>query len=583
MAGTCLALKVVSPHLQACDAGAVPIYYMYVCDPAPWVAFLAWFISKFSNVASPLVAMDTFTVTPVSVGFAIAVLSVLYLAIFRTNKYSSNKPLKLALIGDLHTSPIDRPLLNWDAWAKEKGPLAAQKLFGIMPFVVINTSEAAAELFSKRSPWYSNRPSSVTMDMVTNSATGQSKFTLMHDYDDHLKFHHRLLLPALTDAPKYQPLMELEVNQLLKDTLVLVSRKDDHTITNKDMFHLIERTQSSIILSLHYGLRCPSLDLPLLQEVVKTQDQITYLAANPGLPEFIPAIRYLPRILSPWKRAADRFYQEQLDLYMRLFNHGKEAPGWNATKQTIELAAKHRHQEGVTDVDLAFTLSTSVAGGMETSLRQMQWLFVAGLLHAGWWQRAQAELDVVVGRGRLPRFADRARLAYTDAVTHELFRWRPVTPGTIPRRAERDDEWRGVRIPRGATLFANAWAIGRDVAAFNPALGDLQDFVPERWLSYPGDTRAPGEAKLRTTLPVPVFGMGRRMCLGKKAAVDGTFMQVTRLLWAFDVEPVEEVDPMSMEVVGFMIMPKQFRFKLKPRGPWVSKVVAEEWKAAGVE
>lgn len=92
--------------------------------------------------------------------------------------------LKLPIISDLHSSPIKQPLKNWDAWCKAKGAVATPKLFGIVPIVVINTSEAATELLSKRSAWYSNRPSSVSVEMITGADAGQSKFTLMHDMDD---------------------------------------------------------------------------------------------------------------------------------------------------------------------------------------------------------------------------------------------------------------------------------------------------------------------------------------------------------------------------------------------------------------
>jgi cytochrome P450 len=47
-------------------------------------------------------------------------------------------------------------------------------------------------------------------------------------------------------------------------------------------------------------------------------------------------------------------------------------------------------------------------------------------------RRAQAELDVVVGRDRLPAFDDRPRLPYIEALCKELMRWQMVTPiGTI--------------------------------------------------------------------------------------------------------------------------------------------------------
>jgi cytochrome P450 len=42
--------------------------------------------------------------------------------------------------------------------------------------------------------------------------------------------------------------------------------------------------------------------------------------------------------------------------------------------------------------------------------------------------KAQAEIDSVIGRGRLSDFDDRASLPYVDAILHELVRWNPVLP-----------------------------------------------------------------------------------------------------------------------------------------------------------
>ena len=43
-------------------------------------------------------------------------------------------------------------------------------------------------------------------------------------------------------------------------------------------------------------------------------------------------------------------------------------------------------------------------------------------------RKAQAELDVVVGRDRLPTFDDKDDLPYIRAVVKEVLRWRPVVP-----------------------------------------------------------------------------------------------------------------------------------------------------------
>lgn len=50
-------------------------------------------------------------------------------------------------------------------------------------------------------------------------------------------------------------------------------------------------------------------------------------------------------------------------------------------------------------------------------------------------KRAQAEIDSVIGRDRLPTFEDRASLPYIDAIVRETFRWQPVVPlGIFPRQ-----------------------------------------------------------------------------------------------------------------------------------------------------
>ena len=159
-----------------------------------------------SSTLSTVTMIDTISV----VCLALVVLAtVLFLARGSSSK-DDGKPklLKLPIIGDLHSSPIEKPLQKWDAWAKEKGAIATPKLFGLVPIVVINTSEAATELLSKRSAWYSNRPSSVSVEMITGAEPGQSKFTLMHDMDDVSLYgthniEYTLIIAASPSSPPY--------------------------------------------------------------------------------------------------------------------------------------------------------------------------------------------------------------------------------------------------------------------------------------------------------------------------------------------------------------------------------------------
>ena len=55
-------------------------------------------------------------------------------------------------------------------------------------------------------------------------------------------------------------------------------------------------------------------------------------------------------------------------------------------------------------------------------------LFLALVVFPQVQRRAQAELDVVVGRDRLPTFDDRPNLPYIEAICKEVLRWLMVAP-----------------------------------------------------------------------------------------------------------------------------------------------------------
>jgi cytochrome P450 len=53
---------------------------------------------------------------------------------------------------------------------------------------------------------------------------------------------------------------------------------------------------------------------------------------------------------------------------------------------------------------------------------------LAMVLHPEVQAKAQAEIDRVIGKDRLPDFDDRPALPYVDAILRETLRWFPVFP-----------------------------------------------------------------------------------------------------------------------------------------------------------
>lgn len=58
----------------------------------------------------------------------------------------------------------------------------------------------------------------------------------------------------------------------------------------------------------------------------------------------------------------------------------------------------------------------------------LSWFLLAMVLNPEVQKKAQAELDAVVGRNRVPSFADWDHLPYIRAIVKEAIRWHPVDP-----------------------------------------------------------------------------------------------------------------------------------------------------------
>jgi cytochrome P450 len=145
--------------------------------------------------------------------------------------------------------------------------------------------------------------------------------------------------------------------------------------------------------------------------------------------------------------------------------------------------------------------------------------------------RAQAELDAVVGRARLPTFADYPHLPYIRAMTKELLRWRPIVPLITPHRSTEDDWYEGMFLPKGTICFANAWHMNRDPDIFGK---NTEDFDPARYLDAHGEM-APDLSEHKKDGHFS-YGFGSRICVGRHMADNSLFINIAILLWAMNFE-----------------------------------------------
>lgn len=190
---------------------------------------------------------------------------------------------------------------------------------------------------------------------------------------------------------------------------------------------------------------------------------------------------------------------------------------------------------------------------------------------------AQEELDRVCG-DRLPTMDDEPNLPYIRGCVKESMRWMPTDILGVPHAVIRDDEYMGYKIPKGAGVMWNVWAIHMDPKR-HP---DPRRFNPSR---YAHDNQTAAEAASNPNAAARdhfVFGAGRRLCQGMHIAERSLFLAISRMLWAFDFEKASddngnEITPDANDLTeGLFVLPKPFPARIVPRnGDKVASVKAE--------
>jgi len=197
-------------------------------------------------------------------------------------------------------------------------------------------------------------------------------------------------------------------------------------------------------------------------------------------------------------------------------------------------------------------------------------------------EAAHKELDAVIGKDRLPTFADEPNLPYIRAIIKETQRFRPVAAQGFPHATSKDDEYRGYIIPAGTTVFANHYSVHFDKKRHpNPHL-----FQPERWMDPKWNMSAAESAAQRDPERRDHFayGVGRRICPGIYVAENSLFLLVSRVLWGFDIGYDYDANGNKIEVdlnayaAGGLSKPMPFKARITPRSAAHVEVMRREWE-----
>ncbi|KAF7791631.1 hypothetical protein EIP86_002650 [Pleurotus ostreatoroseus] len=448
--------------------------------------------------------------------FAATVLYVLFkvLRFRRMRALMPPGPPGLPVLGNVLQVPKEQAFRQFADWGNTYGPIISLDMAG-QPVVVVNSLKVATDLFDRRSAIYSSRPRLI---MPVELFMGGNNIWRKQRRAVHEAMNIR-------DVSAYNPTLEKAavdlVSQLLNDK-------------SGDWRQLCNRAIAAGVTSIVYGniLANKNLD-EFLEQVFEVVHRLSNAAGKDRyMVEYIPSMLLLPDWMAKFKRDAAAFFQRFTALFEGLYEDARLSmhEGDNELSFCCHLM-RNEHRLGLSTRDsawLAAVLMKYLDDNQSTAVFAV--FFLVMLRNPDVMRRAQAEIDAVVGRDRLPTLDDLDRLPYIYATIHELLRWWPVAPLSLPHSIMEDDWYDGYFIPKGTTVLQNLWAIGRDPEDFP----EPDRFKPERFLHEDSD----GSMHVKGATQKPfAFGFGRRICPGSNVAMRNLFIEIACVLWAFDISP----------------------------------------------
>ncbi|EPS94370.1 hypothetical protein FOMPIDRAFT_1038865 [Fomitopsis schrenkii] len=481
-------------------------------------------------------------------------------------------PFGWPVLGNVLQIPVQRSWIAFSEWATAYGDVMHFSAFG-RSVVVLNSRTAVLDLLERRSAIYSDRPRSfLAGDMI-----GYAQFTVMCPYGARLKESRKLIASLI--SPRTLP----DVNSLQESQILLLLPR---LMRSPEKLHEhIRWFVMSVVWKITHGYDLEDLSDPLAQVVESVNAEFAYVSTpgNTFLVELFPTLQYLPDWMPGtrrWKSFARRARvnllrsrDEPFDMVKEKVAHGTAPRSFTATviEQNPNPTPEEEEIQRMTTSHLQAGMSLSI------SIATIESFFFMMAVFPHLQQRAQAELDSVLGPAHFPHIRDRAGLPYTEALVQEVYRWNPVGPLGVPHSVMEDDEYKGYAIPKGATVVANTWAILHDPELYP----DPHVPRPERYLSakHSVTEKVGVNGDINADPRTFAFGYGRRVCPGRIIADDTLFILVATVLSAFEISDaiIEEgkpATPLTPYVGDLMCRPPPFRCTIRPRSRNIEELIA---------
>ncbi|RDX44656.1 cytochrome P450 [Lentinus brumalis] len=458
-------------------------------------------------------------------------------------------PKPLPLIGNVADLPRTQPWETFSEWGDIYGGITFVTALG-QGIVVLNDPQYALDMLDKKGLLYSDRPKLVMGGQLVGWEEGPALIPFCDRWAEYRRLFSQFM-GTKAKIEEFEHVMYEETNVFLKHLLAEPQDWLEHT----------RRFAGGLVLQLAYGYRVSD---PGGKELIKLVDDAMdgfseTTKTNAFLVDVFPILQYVPAWFpgAGWKQKA-KLYREYLEemllapyeLVKQQMAAGVARPSF--TQSHLDGQSHPPDKERI----IQWSAAGIYSGGADTTVAAIEAFFLGITIHTEEQKAAQAEIDAVVGRDRLPSFADRERLPYCEALYLEIIRRYTFGPLGLAHVSREDDVHAGYFIPKGTIIIPNNWNFYRNAETYP----DPETFSPERFMG----------AEKQFDPRKYLFGYGRR-CVpaGIHLADASMWLASVSVLAAFSVAPPvkdgKPVIPSGAFLDGSISHPAPFECVIKPR------------------
>ncbi|KAL4283606.1 hypothetical protein GQ457_16G027790 [Hibiscus cannabinus] len=445
------------------------------------------------------------------------------------NKSLPPGPRGLPILGNLLMIGT-KPHHDLRRLARKYGPIMHLRL-GLMPVIVVSSPEAA-ELFLKTHDLvFASRPPQEASKYISYNQQN----LIFAPYGSFWRNMRKMCTLELLSNHKISTFRSMRKQEL--DLLVRSIRDAAYSGVTVDLSSMVTSFSTNVSCRMVIGKNYNSDDFSE-KGFGATVRETMRIASAFNLADYIPQIRGLD--LQGHTKRMKAIAKDFDDFFEKILEEHVEYKDEDRTKDFIDvmlgfMGSEETEYRVERDTIKAIILDM-LAASMDTTAATIDWTLVELIRHPRVTKKLQQELKNVVGMNRTVEESDLEKLVYLDMVVKESFRLHPVVPLVI-HAAREDCTVNGFHIPKGARIFINVWAIGRDERVWT----DADKFNPERFIGSDIDVRG-------QNFELIPFGSGRRGCLGMQLGLTIVRIAVAQLVHCFDWKLPNEMQATELDM-----------------------------------